>query len=103
MRGLVRNFKRPFVWLGFVAFPRFRAHHARTVLPSSGEPPQRGPNGWPKKGDPIICAKDGKSYSVIACETSSLGLCRGSTQSCTESSWGLPQTPPPAEWPCAIP
>ena len=99
--------------LPLTASPRFAelmcrradgSYEEQRNVPARGEPlpAAPGPDGWPKKDAPVLCAPDGKRYSLMTCETSSLGLCRGSTRTCTEYSWGLPTMPSP-EWPCPAP
>jgi hypothetical protein len=64
--------------------------------------PAPGANGWPGADDHYKCKSDGKSYTMIHCETTSEGLCKFTLQTCLEETWTLPSTPPPAEWPCPI-
>lgn len=60
-----------------------------------------GPNGWPAKdAEGLVCAKDGKSYSLTRCETKSKGLCKGTIETCTNEAYRAPE-PAPAEWPCS--
>lgn len=74
-----------------------------TPITPSDPPPAPGPNGWPATNDPdLLCAPDGTTYTVVHCEITSLGLCRGSHQSCTQATYRLPSTPPPPEWPCPM-
>jgi len=73
------------------------------VKPGQPLPPAPGPDGWPKKDDEnLVCASDGKSYAYFRCQTTSLGLCKGAHETCTENSYGLPSATPPPEWPCAV-
>jgi hypothetical protein len=76
-----------------------------TASPTTSSPPKPapGPDGWPDpKETRIVCNAGGQSYSLIRCQTTSTGLCKAAHQSCTQETWTLPSTPPPAEWPCPI-
>jgi hypothetical protein len=63
--------------------------------------PAPGPNGWPQKGaHGLVCAADGKTYSITQCETTSLGLCKGTDERCSTDRYTMPSATPPPEWPC---
>ncbi|AKU98735.1 hypothetical protein AKJ09_05399 [Labilithrix luteola] len=78
-----------------------RADAETTTTPAPKPAP--GPNGWPAANtEGLNCNADGQSYTLTRCQTSSQGLCKDALQSCTQETWTLPSTPPPAEWPCPI-
>lgn len=71
--------------------------------PGAALPQAPGADGWPAKDDEgLFCAADGKSYEYVKCVSTSLGLCKGTSESCTDNSYGLPAGPVPAEWPCTV-
>jgi hypothetical protein len=68
-----------------------------------GPAPAPGANGWPERDDPnLVCSADGKSYDYFKCVQGSIGLCKGSLETCDQYKWTLPSTTPPAEWPCTV-
>ena len=65
--------------------------------------PAPGPNGWPDRDDPnLVCSPDGKSYEYFECVQGSMGLCKGTFETCDQYKWTLPSETPPQEWPCTI-
>ncbi|MBX3201710.1 MAG: hypothetical protein KF894_26470 [Labilithrix sp.] len=65
--------------------------------------PAPGPDGWPARDDAsVACSADGNSYKYFRCSSTSIGLCKGTSETCMEETWTLPTTPAPAEWPCDV-
>lgn len=65
--------------------------------------PAPGPDGWPARDDAsVACSENGDSYVHFRCSSTSIGLCKGTSETCVEETWTLPTTPAPAEWPCDV-
>jgi hypothetical protein len=58
------------------------------------------PTTYPDPCDPnLSCQPDGSLYFYTTCPTVQVGLCEGTSTSCTTISYARP-TPVPSDWPC---